>query len=140
MSLGGFQQILKMFHKSLEIISGKNADLMTKFEKNFIEQMLKLIRIFIIAAFSSTDDSNSVIDVLEMVRSKSTGGQEEQPENAAKEEQKEEFKTPAKQVKGKFVQRLHDKRVQFSNNDDVDQDNAPEITTEFLFGDTSANN
>ncbi len=56
MVLGGFQQILKMFHKSLEILSNKSVDHMNKFEKNFIEQMLRLIKIFVIAAYSSGDD------------------------------------------------------------------------------------
>ena len=53
MSLGGFQHILNMFHKSLELIATtKQADSMSKFEKNFIEQMLKLIRIFVLAAYA----------------------------------------------------------------------------------------
>jgi hypothetical protein len=34
-------------------------------------------------------------------------------------------------MKGNFVSRLQEKRVQFSNND-IDE---PEITTQFLFGD-----
>ena len=71
MSRGGFQQILKMFHKSLEILASKSADHMNKFEKNFIEQMLRLIKIFVIAAFSSGEEDEEVIEVLEMVRTKS---------------------------------------------------------------------
>lgn len=71
MTLGGFQQILKMFHKSLEILSNQSADHMNKFEKNFIEQMLRLIKIFIISAYSSSDDDQDVMQVLELVRSKS---------------------------------------------------------------------
>jgi hypothetical protein len=132
MSLGGFQQILKMFHKSLEILASKNADNMSKFEKNFIEQMLRLIKIFVISAFSSGDDDEGVMEVLEMVRTKSK--QDENTTSTAVDtnnEGKEEFKTPAKQVKGKFAQKLHDKRVQFSNNDIE----TTEITTQFLFGD-----
>ena len=64
MSLEGFQQILQMFHKSLEIISSKKIDKITQFEKNFLEQMLKLIRIFVLAAYSIDDDDNSVFEVL----------------------------------------------------------------------------
>lgn len=60
-----------MFHKSLEILSNKSADHMNKFEKNFIEQMLRLIKIFIIAAYSSGDDEQEVISVLELVRTRS---------------------------------------------------------------------
>ena len=63
MSLEGFQQILQMFHKSLEIISSKEIDKITQFE-NFLEQMLKLIRIFVLAAYSIDDDDNSVFEVL----------------------------------------------------------------------------
>ena len=71
MVLGGFQQIVKMFHKSLQILANKSADSMNKFEKNFIEQMLRLIKIFIISAYSSGDDEQEVMQVLELVRSKS---------------------------------------------------------------------
>jgi hypothetical protein len=60
-----------MFHKSLEILSSKSADHMNKFEKNFIEQMLRLIKVFVIAAFSSGDDEEGIIEVLELVRNKS---------------------------------------------------------------------
>ena len=129
MVLGGFQQIVKMFHKSLQILSNKSADHMNKFEKNFIEQMLRLIKIFIISAFSSGDDEQEVMQVLELVRTKSKP--EETGVATSTEKQEEEFKTPAKNVKGKFVSRLQEKRVQFSNND-IEE---PEITTEFLFGD-----
>jgi|LauGreDrversion4_2_1035121.scaffolds.fasta_scaffold47963_5 hypothetical protein len=61
-----------MFHKSLEIISSKDIDNITKFEKNFLEQMLKLIKIFILAALSIDDDENTVFEVLQMVKSKSS--------------------------------------------------------------------
>ena len=68
MTRGGFQQILTMFHKSLEIISGKHHDNLSRFEKNFLEQMLKLIRIFVLAAYSVQDsdgaDESSVFDVI----------------------------------------------------------------------------
>ena len=58
-----------MFHKSLELISHKNPDQLSKFEKNFLEQMLKLIRIFVLAAYSIDDaEGTSVFDVLELVK------------------------------------------------------------------------
>lgn len=53
-----------MFHKSLEIISSKDIDKITKFEKNFLEQMLKLIKIFLLAALSIDDDEDTVFEVL----------------------------------------------------------------------------
>jgi hypothetical protein len=61
-----------MFHKSLEIISGKDIDKITKFEKNFLEQMLKLIKIFVLAAYSVDDHDNTVLEVLSLVKSKSS--------------------------------------------------------------------
>lgn len=61
-----------MFHKSLEIISSKDIDKITKFEKNFLEQMLKLIKIFLLAALSVDDDEDTVFEVLQMVKSKSS--------------------------------------------------------------------
>ena len=69
------------------------------------------------------------MQVLELVRSKSK--QDETGVATSTEKQEEEFKTPSKNMKGNFVSRLQEKRVQFSNND-IDQ---PEITTQFLFGD-----
>ncbi len=67
MLLGGFQEIMTMFHRSLEIISHKQADNLSKFEKNFLEQMLKLIKIFVLAAFSVDEvegNEDSVFDVI----------------------------------------------------------------------------
>jgi hypothetical protein len=73
MALGGFQEILNMFHKSLGIISHKHADKLSKFEKNFLDQMLKLIRTFVIAAYSINEqDESEVLDVIELVRSRSS--------------------------------------------------------------------
>ncbi len=65
MQLGGFQELLIIFHKALGIISGKHADNVSKFEKNFLEQMLKLIKVFVLAAYSIDDtDENLVFDVI----------------------------------------------------------------------------
>jgi len=62
-----------MFHKSLGIISHKHADQLSKFEKNFLDQMLKLIRTFVIAAYSINEqDESEVLDVIELVRSRSS--------------------------------------------------------------------
>lgn len=73
--LGGFQEILTMFHKSLEILSNKHADSLGKFEKNFLEFMLKLIKIFILAAFAVDDvgegAADSVFDVIQLVKTAS---------------------------------------------------------------------
>jgi hypothetical protein len=52
MTLGGFQEILNNFRHSLRLIAIRSADSMTKFEKHFLEQMLKMIKIFILAAFA----------------------------------------------------------------------------------------
>jgi hypothetical protein len=61
-----------MFHKSLELISTtKQADTISKFEKNFIEQMIKLIRIFVLAAYAD-EDQEQIYNVLEMVKSNSS--------------------------------------------------------------------
>ena len=110
MSLEGFQQILQMFHKSLEIISSKEIDKITQFEKNFLEQMLKLIRIFVLAAYSIDDDDNSVFEVLYMVKNKSVPKDEGVKEGEPSTEQSN-YQTPAKKSKSKFVQRMHEKRV-----------------------------
>ena len=81
-----------MFHKSLEIISHKNPDQMSKFEKNLIEQMLKLIRIFVLAAYSVDDiEGSSVYDVLELVKKASSATEApKEPVAGATEEKVEE--------------------------------------------------
>lgn len=66
LSVGGFQEILKLFHDALGLLCHKPVDGLTKFEKNFLEFMLKMIRIFLMAAFSSMEDNFS--DVLTLVR------------------------------------------------------------------------
>ena len=68
-----------------------------------------------------------------MVRSKSKnneGGEEANKEEDKQGEAAQEFKTPNKQVKGGFVQRFKEKRVQFGTSD--------EITEELLFGEGSS--
>lgn len=78
MLLGGFQQILAMFHESLGVLSHKHADNLGKFEKSFLEYMLKLIKIFILAAFSVDEvgggdlTADSVFDVIQMVKTASS--------------------------------------------------------------------
>ena len=69
LQVGGFQQILNLFHKSLELLSQKQVDALSKFEKNFLEYMLKLIRIFILSAFSANDQS--VFEVFTLVKKSS---------------------------------------------------------------------
>lgn len=47
------------------------ADSMSKFEKNFLEQMLKMIKIFILAAYAADENAehgDSVFDVIELVK------------------------------------------------------------------------
>lgn len=61
--IGGFQEILNMFHKSLGMIGQKQAESLSKFEKNFLEQMLKLIKIFVLAAFAVEGDDDCDSDV-----------------------------------------------------------------------------
>ena len=129
MSLGGFQQILQMFHKSLEIISGKDIDKISKFEKNFLEQMLKLIRIFVLATYSMDDQDDTVFEVLKMVKSKSSN-REEPAKKDENEADTNKYQTPAKKSKSKFVQKMQDKRVQFADNFVA----ASDITEDFLFG------
>lgn len=74
-----------MFHKSLEILSAKHADMHTKFEKNFLEQMLKLIKIFVLAAFSIDEvEGDSVFEVMQLVKKASSSGHDHLPN---KEEQ-----------------------------------------------------
>ena len=70
LSLGGFQEIVKLFHKSLDMLSQKPVDALSKFEKNFLEFMLKLIRIFILAAFSA--NNTDLVDVLSLVKRSSS--------------------------------------------------------------------
>ncbi len=65
-----------MFHKSLDIISGQDIDKITKFEKNFLEQMLKLIRVFVMAAYSIDEDDQTVFEVMELVKNKSSTKEE----------------------------------------------------------------
>ena len=105
-----------MFHKSLEIISSKDIDKITSFEKNFLEQMLKLIRIFVLAAYSVDDEDDTVFEVLKMVKSKSStkeeeGKTDEQAKKADNDIDANKYQTPAKKSKSKFVQRMQDKRV-----------------------------
>jgi hypothetical protein len=52
LELDGFKEILLLFHKSIDLLSGKSADNLNKFEKNFLEFMLRLIKIFMMSAFS----------------------------------------------------------------------------------------
>ena len=101
---------------------------MTKFEKNFLEQMLKMIRIFVLAAYSINEDE-TVFEVLELVRNKSSVKEEGTTGVVDQEEEEAKYQTPAKKNKPKFVQKLHEKRVQF-NADILDS----EITEELLFG------
>jgi hypothetical protein len=104
-----------MFHKSLEIISHKNPDQISKFEKNLIETMLKLIRIFVLAAYSVDDlDGSNVYDVLELVKKASVNV--EKNEEAVNEENKQDdqdnpYKTPQKQGRVNFVDKK--RRVTF---------------------------
>ena len=50
----------------MDLLSGRQADTLTKFEKNFLEFMLRLIRIFLMSAFSASDYGD--LDVIAMVR------------------------------------------------------------------------
>ena len=92
-----------MFHKSLEIISSTEIDKITKFEKNFLEQMLKLIRIFVLAAYSIDDDDNTIFEVLQMVKSKSLNKDEGGSKDAGSGGDQSSYQTPAKKSKSKFV-------------------------------------
>jgi len=46
------------------------VDMLSKFEKNFLEYMLKLIRIFVLSAFSANDQS--FYEVLNLVKKSSS--------------------------------------------------------------------
>jgi hypothetical protein len=57
---------------------------MSKFEKNFLEQMLKMIKIFILAAYSAdenTEQGDSVFDFIELVKQSSQPKEVVQNEN-----------------------------------------------------------
>jgi hypothetical protein len=63
--------------------------------------MLKMIRIFVLAAYSINEDE-SVLEVLELVRNKSSV-KEEAKDNVADAEEEAKYQTPAKKNKPKFV-------------------------------------
>lgn len=46
--------MLKLFHHSLNKLSEVQSDSLSKFEKSLLEFMLKLIKIFMMAAFSAS--------------------------------------------------------------------------------------
>ena len=81
--------------------------------------MLKLIRIFVLAAYSAGDTSgeeNSIFDVIELVKKKSSTLENEQKkeselEPADEDTKNDAYRTPAKQVKAKFVEKFKAKRV-----------------------------
>lgn len=52
------------------MLSHKPVDILTKFEKNFLEYMLKMIRIFILSAFAANDQS--LFEVLNLVKKSSS--------------------------------------------------------------------
>ena len=67
--------------------------------------MLKLIRIFVLAAFSVDDEDDTVFEVLKMVKSKSytQDETEEQVKKAQNDVDANKYQTPAKKSKSKFV-------------------------------------
>ena len=76
-----------MFRKSLELISHKQADSLSKFEKSFLEQMLKLIKMFVLAAFSVDEEEGGVGDqVFEAIQLvKTASANQEVPASVAEE-------------------------------------------------------
>lgn len=55
---------------------------MSKFEKNFLEQMLKMIKVFVMAAYAVGEEGKtdqSVFDVIELVKQASNPKADQQP-------------------------------------------------------------
>ncbi|CDW89068.1 ubiquitin carboxyl-terminal hydrolase family protein [Stylonychia lemnae] len=139
LTLGGFHEILNMFEASLKLLQQKPMDLLSKFEKSFLEYMLKLIRIFILSAFSANDAS--VFDIINLVKKSSQIDKVDETKKEEKQEKLEDKK---------------DQEVEANNGQQEDiyttpskknQQNAPEVNTfkqiniddieiteEFLFG------
>ena len=69
--------MLKLFHHSLNKLSGIQSDSLTKFEKSLLEFMLKLIKIFMMAAFSASQVN--AIDVVALVKRQSSFKEDDVP-------------------------------------------------------------
>ena len=67
----GFDYILKVFMDKQIASNGQRGEFQSQFELKHVAFLLKLLRIFIMAAFSTTDDS-SIFTVVSLVRRQST--------------------------------------------------------------------
>lgn len=89
----GFGYILGLF------MDQQNTTNMNKFQKNFLDFMLKILRVFITAAFAANDPNLG--DMIQLVRKQSTARDEnEKPQEI--EEQDEAYSTPVK-TSGEFI-------------------------------------
>ena len=94
----------------------KQVDSLTKFEKNFLEYMLKMIRIFMNSAYSA--NNQLLTEMISLVKKTSSCKEKDpvaeadnnvgtttemQNEEHIQESNTDAYTTPAKQVKGKFV-------------------------------------
>jgi len=68
----GFDYILKVFMtKEVSLQEGKNEELKSLFELKHIAFLLKLLRIFIMAAFSASEKESSIFESASLVRKSS---------------------------------------------------------------------
>ncbi len=116
LNLGGFEELFTLFQSSHQLLAGKNIDSMNTYEKMFIQQMLSILRIFLMAAFSASEPN--VYNVISLGRQQSS----------VKEELKEEDeKKEVSADKGKVKKTV-------GTNYDAGND---EITQEALFGENT---
>mmetsp|Transcript_19373 Transcript_19373/g.14042 ORF Transcript_19373/g.14042 Transcript_19373/m.14042 type:complete len:120 (+) Transcript_19373:194-553(+) len=73
---GGFQCLLEKFHYALDLLHEKSAENIDKFEKSFIELMLQIIKVFMLAACQE-GSQDSILTVIQMVKQSSTAPKED---------------------------------------------------------------
>ena len=69
--MGGVEALINLFNYSHELLQGKSADALNKFEKNFMEFMLKITKTLIMAAFADEKKGN-LNDFLNLVKKNSS--------------------------------------------------------------------
>jgi hypothetical protein len=77
----GFDYILRVFMDKQISSNGERGEFQSQFELKHVAFLLKLLRIFIMAAFSTTDDS-SIYTVVSLVRRQSTQDDNKMPEDS----------------------------------------------------------
>jgi len=130
---GGFIKILELFNTSTDTLCKKPAEQLNKFEKSFIELLLQIIKIFMMAACQQ-GNSDNMMDVMQMVKQTSEKVKQEGPaQDKDKENQaadQEAFTTPQKQIPADVQYGIQNKGQVTT----IQADAEPIINQDTLFG------